>query len=61
MGHEIPTPLIAIMGVLELFEAKQLDREQARLIKVMRDSSAVLMRLLDEILFSIRFKRGGLR
>ena len=60
MGHEIPTPLIAIMGVLELFEAKQLDREQARLIKVMLDSSAVLMRLLDEILFSIRLEWAGL-
>ena len=43
MSHEIRTPMNGIMGVLELFEAKQLDHEQARLIKVMRDSSAVLI------------------
>ena len=47
MSHEIRTPMNGIMGVLELFEAKQLDHEQARLIKVMRDSSAVLLRLVD--------------
>ncbi|MBL6640974.1 MAG: response regulator [Rhodobacteraceae bacterium] len=58
MSHEIRTPMNEIMGVLELFEAKQLDHEQARLIKVMRDSSAVLLRLVDEILDSSKVEAG---
>ncbi len=58
MSHEIRTPMNGIMGVLELFEAKQLDHEQARLIKVMRDSSAVLLRLVDEILDSSKVEAG---
>ena len=58
MSHEIRTPMNGIMGVLELFETKQLDHEQARLIKVMRDSSAVLLRLVDEILDSSKVEAG---
>ncbi|MDC0913376.1 histidine kinase dimerization/phospho-acceptor domain-containing protein [Paracoccaceae bacterium] len=58
MSHEIRTPMNGIMGLLELFEAKQLDHEQARLIKVMRDSSAVLLRLVDEILDSSKVEAG---
>ena len=58
MSHEIRTPMNGIMGVLELFEAKQLDHEQARLIKFMRDSSAVLLLLVDEILDSSEVAAG---
>ncbi|MDC0583250.1 hypothetical protein OAO92_07230 [Paracoccaceae bacterium] len=61
MSYEIRTLMNGIMGVLELFEAKQLDHEQARLIKVMRDSSAVLLRLFDEILDSSKVEAGWVR
>ena len=58
MSNEIRTTMNGIMGFLELFEAKQLDHEQARLIKFMRDSSAVLLLLVDEILDSSEVAAG---
>lgn len=60
MSHEIRTPMNGILGAVELLATTVLAPEQAELVKVVRDSSQGLLRVIDDILDYARMEAGRL-
>ncbi len=58
MSHEVRTPMNAILGLLEILSKESLTAKQQGLIKVVRQSARVLMRILDDILDFSRLEAG---
>lgn len=50
ISHELRTPLNAIMGMGELLQATGLDQTQATYLSMISESTAQLLRLVNEIL-----------
>lgn len=50
MSHEIRTPMNGILGVLDLFDTENLNKEQLEDIDVMKSSGNDLLRILNDIL-----------
>jgi len=60
MSHEVRTPMNAIIGLLELLSRDKLPEKQQGLVAVIRQSAAVLLRILDDILDFSRMESGRL-
>lgn len=50
MSHEIRTPMNGVLGMADLLAATRLDRQQSRLVEVLRQSGETLMRVINDIL-----------
>ncbi|MFN6978865.1 MAG: ATP-binding protein, partial [Gemmobacter sp.] len=50
MSHEIRTPLNGVLGMAEVLERSVTDPEQARMVATIRDSGALLLNVLNDIL-----------
>ncbi|HJU83222.1 MAG TPA: ATP-binding protein, partial [Holophagaceae bacterium] len=60
MSHEVRTPLIGVLGMLELLSLTQLDPEQRRSVNVIYQSAQNLMQILGGILDFTRIEAGRL-
>ncbi|MEL7139060.1 MAG: PAS-domain containing protein [Pseudomonadota bacterium] len=56
MSHEMRTPLNGILGIAALLETTDLDPKQRTYSGVIRDSGAVLLRLIDDLLDTARIE-----
>lgn len=61
MSHEVRTPMNAIMGLLEILSRENLPIKQLNLVKVIRQSAEVLLRILDDILEFSRLEAGRIK
>jgi len=61
MSHEIRTPLNAINGMIRLFEATHLNKEQDELTRGLKYSSDNLMRIVNDILDFEKIELGQLQ
>jgi len=50
MSHEIRTPLMGVVGMLEVLNRTGLSEEQRRILATAEESSATLMRIIDDVL-----------
>jgi signal transduction histidine kinase/CheY-like chemotaxis protein/HPt (histidine-containing phosphotransfer) domain-containing protein len=50
MSHEIKTPMNGILGLTRSLLKTNLDRRQAEILRLVRDSSSTLLRILNDIL-----------
>ena len=50
MSHELRTPLTSVMGFIQLLEKTQLSLEQKEYSSIVRRTSSLLLRLIDDIL-----------
>ncbi len=60
MSHEIRTPINGVMGAAGLLEGMGLNRQQAEFVGVIRESSEVLLRVIDDILDISKIEAGKL-
>jgi PAS domain S-box-containing protein len=60
MSHEIRTPMNGILGAVEMLGATALSPEQSELVRVVKDSSHGLLRVIDDILDYARMEAGRL-
>lgn len=61
ISHEIRTPLNGIIGTVELLSlSKQADPKQVHLIEVLKSSSKLLSRLIDDVLDLAKIETGNL-
>lgn len=58
MSHEMRTPLNGILGTLELLEADSLPAEDQRYLRIIRQSSEILLRHVNEVLDISRLDAG---
>lgn len=58
MSHEIRTPLNGVIGLADVLEKTPLDREQRRLLGMMRSSGRNLLAIVNDVLDLARVARG---
>ena len=58
MSHEIRTPLNTVVGFSELFEMDHTQEDEAIFIKEIKENSAALLKLINDILFLSRLDAG---
>ena len=58
MSHEIRTPLNSVVGFSELFEMEHSQDDEAVFIREIKESSAALLKLINDILFLSRLDAG---
>jgi signal transduction histidine kinase len=60
MSHEIRTPMHGVIGTADLLMGSRLDPSQQELVRTLKESAAVLMNLLNDILDLSRVEAGKL-
>ena len=60
MGHEVRTPLNAIIGFSEIVLRNELDMRQRQYVFKVRQAATALLRLMNDILDMAKLKRGQL-
>lgn len=58
MSHEIRTPMNGVIGMANLLETTPLDSEQSEYLRLMKDSSQILLALINDILDLSKIKAG---
>lgn len=58
VSHEIRTPLSGITGVADILSATQLDAKQDLLVRRMQSASAILSRIVDDVLLATKVREG---
>lgn len=58
MSHEIRTPLSAILSISEILEGKQLSSSEKEFLKLMQNSSKILLNLVNNILHIDKIESG---
>ena len=58
MSHEIRTPLSAILSISEILEGKQLSTSEKEFLKLMQNSSKILLNLVNNILHIDKIESG---
>jgi signal transduction histidine kinase len=60
MSHEIRTPMNGVVGMIQVLETTPLSQEQRRQLQVIRGSSDLLLRILDDLLDFSKIEAGKL-
>jgi len=60
MSHEIRTPMNGVVGLVDVLARSPLDDDQVDLVDTMRESAAILLRLIDDILDFSKIESGHL-
>ena len=60
MSHEIRTQMNGVIGTVDVLAHSNLSEHQADLVKTVRDSAAVLLRIIDDILDFSKIEAGRL-
>ena len=59
LSHDIRSPLGSVMAVAELLERSPLTPEQAKLVRILRSSSANMLLLVNQVLEQSRLEASG--
>lgn len=60
MSHEIRTPMNGVVGLIEMLEGSDLNNDQRRMLRTIRESSFSLLRIIDDILDTSKIEAGRL-